>query len=188
MNGIQRISPSLSEKLPLRQESAYHQAGFTLLELMVVIAILGILTAVAVPELKSQMEHAAVNNATVSLLAKLKQARSLAVADTRDVVVTFDTINQTFTYDDNNAGVCAMCSNTQIELSQYSPSLAVTTNANLGITFKSRGSVSNAGTVKLKVGNYYKCVRINMIGRAYVLDKPSAGDMSAPAVTCRDFL
>lgn len=173
MNGIQRISPSLSEKLSFRQVMARTQAGFTVMEMMVVIAILGILAGIAIPSFQTWREHSAVNNATTSLFIKLKQARSLAVADTRKVKVSFDTVNKTFTYDDNNGGACVNCENIVVALSQFSPNLALTTRANASITFKSTGVADN-DTIKLVLNGYYKCIVVNIIGRAYIQDASNA--------------
>lgn len=57
-----------------------NQKGFTLIELVVVIAILGILAALAIPRLTSTRATAA-NNTDVANVKTLRSAATIAVAD-----------------------------------------------------------------------------------------------------------
>ncbi len=173
----QRMSPSLSEKQLNQQAEVCLQKGFTLLELMIVVSILGVLLAIAIPRFQEWREHASVNNATSALFVTLKKARTLAVAESRSVKVTLKTTDPySFTYD--SAG-CSNCQAKKIELKQFSSNLQLKRNGGTdSFTFSSRGTSGN-GTIKIENGTYYKCITINAIGRAYVQDT------SAPSATCQ---
>ncbi len=144
------------------------QRGFTLLELMVVIGIIGVVTAIAAPSFQEWRHHSSVNNAIMVLNGKLKQARSLAVAESRDVKVRFDSPIQ-FTYDQGpkiGPNRCGPCKNEVILLEQFSPHIVLTNDALGGvIKFKRTGGATNA-TVKLTIdNNYNKCLVTNIIGK-----------------------
>lgn len=71
---LQQIRESNAKKNPL-------QKGFTLVELMVVIVIVGILTAVALPNFLSQTDKAKGTEAKTNLSATMKQAQAKYVED-----------------------------------------------------------------------------------------------------------
>ena len=59
--------------------------GFTLLELLIVLAILSLCTAIAVPMFAGRAPSAALNGATLELRAALAAARSAAIAENREI-------------------------------------------------------------------------------------------------------
>lgn len=65
-------------------------AGFTLLELLVVLAILGVVLAVAVPLLGQRNAGAAVAGAASEIRAALRTARETAIAESRPVAFRGD--------------------------------------------------------------------------------------------------
>lgn len=64
--------------------------GFTLIELMITIAIMAIIATMAAPSFSNMLERQRLNRDTQSLIAQLSKARSQAVALRRDVTVTLN--------------------------------------------------------------------------------------------------
>jgi prepilin-type N-terminal cleavage/methylation domain-containing protein len=65
-------------------------SGFSFMELMVVIAMIGILSAVALPGILRALPEQRVKNAARNLYADMQRARLLAVKENRNVAVKFD--------------------------------------------------------------------------------------------------
>lgn len=139
------------------------QSGFSLLEMMIVIIIVGVLAAIGIPSFSSWKEKQAVSNATNALLSHMKQARNLALAENRSVRITFS--SSAYTFDADTTGSCGPCRDEAIGYSQFSSNLAISPTTVR--TFTSRGTV-NSGTITLTASGQSKSIIINVIGRAYV--------------------
>ena len=71
-----------------------HQAGFTLVELMIAIAVVAILGAIAVPNILGELPKFRLNGATQQVLGDLMAARMRAVSQNKKVKVIFTDGNQ----------------------------------------------------------------------------------------------
>lgn len=64
--------------------------GFTLVELMIVVAVIGILAMITAPNLVNGLPAYRIKAAVRDCTSQLRNARSIAINDKRDVVVSFD--------------------------------------------------------------------------------------------------
>lgn len=144
------------------------QKGFSLIEMMIVLIIFGILAAIAMPAFMKWRAHSAVNDAAASVMAHLKQARNLAMAESRSVRVVV--ASTSYTFDSDTTGTCGHCKNVQIPMSQFSGNVSLSTTASGStFTFASAGTAST-GTVTVSDSGdatYSRGVTVNLIGRAF---------------------
>jgi MSHA pilin protein MshC len=137
---------------PSRQPVAQGQDGFTLVELVTVIAIIGILTAVAVPRFFSQQPFADRGYAD-ELAATLRNAQKIAVGSGCWVSVTVTpTAYQALQRDDPNACSSAGTWSTPV-MSVDGSLLAGTTPADVTVMGSSQFIFNGAGTLEVAAGS-----------------------------------
>jgi prepilin-type N-terminal cleavage/methylation domain-containing protein len=71
-------------------EREWRQTGWTLLELLVVLGIMGILTSLALPSLQGMLAHYRLEGAVQGLVSDLRLARQTAIAERVPILMKLD--------------------------------------------------------------------------------------------------
>lgn len=86
MNGLRSLQPC---PVPGTRAARLPRAGFTLLELLIVIVIIGVLATLTVPSLKNAQKSNALASASQQLIDDISYARRLAIKDRTTVLMVF---------------------------------------------------------------------------------------------------
>ncbi len=82
----------------------HHSQGFTLIELMIALAVMGIIAAIALPNYQTYMAQRRLNGATRQLAMDLMRARSEAVTTGKKIIVSLSDNNHGYTFITDNDG------------------------------------------------------------------------------------
>ncbi len=157
-----RIEPKLNTTVAHTQPNSSSE-GFTLVEVVVVVAIIGVIALIGIPAFQEGLQKSAVKNLSRSIMFHMKEARVTAMAESRKIQISFDAYS--YTYD---SYTCNRCKKINVLYADFSSSIKVTTNIVPPIfKFSSRGTIK-PGSIMVTSGNYTSKVTVNSIGRAYV--------------------
>lgn len=156
-----------------------NRSGFTLIELMITIAVLAILAAIALPSFQSTLERLRVNGAAENFFADLQYARSEAIKQNRNVLFQVDAAAWCYGIDDTGADCdcadspadCTVSDQLKVQngTSYRGVNLAINGLDGDNLVFNSRQGIpvdpdDNSDFV-FSINNYSKTVSINSVGR-----------------------
>lgn len=147
----------MTEIRQIKETAPYrgHRQGFTLMEMMIGIALIGILTVVAVPNIALFSSGYKLRGAAREVATDLQYARLLAVKENRDIRVDFSS---------NSYQVVRVSGGTVVKSRSFSSDYSNVTLTNVSITFYSRGN-SSANTVTVSIPGRTKNVTVAFTGR-----------------------
>jgi prepilin-type N-terminal cleavage/methylation domain-containing protein len=142
--------------------------GFTILELMVVIAILGILTAMIVPNIVTWRNNSMVSGSVRVLMHDLNAAKARAITEGATAAVLFSG-NRYVAFIDNGASSNNFIREADelvvIDRPLLGVSIQNTSFTNDRLSFNSRGICSENGDVFLGMSGIQKRVAVSRVGR-----------------------
>ena len=143
------------------------QRGVTLIELMIVIAIIGILAALAVPSFSEMIGAQRIKGMSADLHVSLMRARSEAIKRNRDVTIAPVTANSW-----TSGWTIADPDNVGNFIENHGAVLSVTATGPANIVYQSSGRINAAAAPEFNIsatGTVTKrCVSIDLSGRPYV--------------------
>lgn len=154
-----------------KQKKTYEKlrsSGFTSLELMIVVAIVAILAALAVPSFSSTLEKQRITTAAEAILSDLRWARAEAIKRNKQIRVTFTTGSPwSYTVHADPNG-----DNTLLKTVSGSDlpatTLSSTNFASDYVTFDPIRGISNNGTATIISNNFSAGVIVSTLGRARI--------------------
>ncbi|MEW5800821.1 MAG: GspH/FimT family pseudopilin, partial [bacterium] len=155
------------------------QAAFTLVEVLVIVAIIGILSAIAGPDLLNMMPGIRLNNAAQLIVNDLQFARMRSISTTREYRINFDASSESYRIEEGDQSIGSTWPGTLIEQERrlndssnvfYQKGIdlnSVTQNP----VFNSKGLCSTPSTIKIQNNSGgKKKVVINMTGGIKIYD------------------
>lgn len=138
------------------------ETGFTIMELMVVVTVLGILISIAAPSFRSLTQSQQVKNASFELFSSLSLARSEAIKRNSNVTLT------AVSYPDSEVGWVITSSGGETIRTQGALKGIVITSDATGVTYTRSGRATTSPTFQIDTSATatanVRCISIELSG------------------------
>ena len=141
--------------------------GFTLVETIVVIAIIGIVSAIAIPQMGALRDRYRLDGAARLIWADLQNARMTAIKENRSIRAEFDFLAHTYSFFRVDTGETILTRNLNGEY----PTISAYKTSGGSITFTSTGvTLNNVNASVITVGpSASKTIDIRETGRITII-------------------
>jgi type IV fimbrial biogenesis protein FimT len=140
----------------------YSRLGFSIIELIAIMTILGIMATVAGPAMSRIVRHQRVNRATTVIASDLQNAFATAARSREPVRIQADNVNRSYQFVDRKSGTVLRIRSFYGDTSEYKLSVLTFTPATIDV-FPS-GVSSAALTIDLANGDYSKQITASTAG------------------------
>jgi type II secretion system protein H len=140
----------------------YARRGFTIMEMLVVVAILGILATIMAPAISRITRHQRVNRAAMVITADLQNAFAVAARQREPVRIQADAPSRSYQFIDRKTGAVLRIRTFYGDTSEYKLSTLVFTPSTIDV-FPS-GTSSDFLTIDLANGDYTKQITASTAG------------------------
>jgi prepilin-type N-terminal cleavage/methylation domain-containing protein len=154
----------------MEKEKKYQDVtGFTAVELLIVIAVIGLMSAVAVPSLLSYMPKSRLNGAARTVAGDLMSARMAAVKKNCKAIVEFETASRyCVVIDENSNNTCDPGERKIIKDLGDNFKDVVNIKADTKNIFNSRGTATRMRNIILKNPSGERTIRVSIAGRVKI--------------------
>ena len=146
--------------LPKRRQPA--RRGFTAIELIIIVTIMGVLASIAGPALSRIVRHSRTNRAAIAITADLQNAFAVAARQREPVSIVADSTTRSYQFIDRKTGVVLRIRTFYGDTSEYHLQRLVFTPTTVDV-FPS-GVSSSALTVNLSNGDYARRITASTAG------------------------
>ena len=138
--------------------------GFTLVEMLVVIGIIGILTGVAVPTISHYLPGIQLNGSARTLSSNLRDAQERAVTEQKQHAIRFDTTAVPPSYQMIRIDGVTETEIRKVNLANSETIALQNTITNNQIIFSSDGGPSSSGNITLTINGVNKVLNVSPAG------------------------
>lgn len=150
------LKKSSTYKMPDIHPGIRKNIGFSLIELLIVISIIGILSLLGIPLFKDFVQFSALKNDAWKLVSDLRSYRQLAVIEHRNYRFVFDLNSDSYKIEHRDSGTNVLIATIATRTLSNDITQAVDT------TFKPKGQADPAATILIKGENSADTVTITV--------------------------